>query len=493
MLDSNKCREMTHVKRLFLSGFLYTAIGRYSNVIISIVVDIFLSRLLTPSDYGIVAILTVLLAFFQLFSDAGIGAAVIQNKQITPKDLNILFTFSFIVAVFLGLLFGFMGMPLAMFYQNSAYKHLTWFLALAVAFYALVAVPRAAMLRQKQFKIVNLISVFAGFCGGVSGIIVALNGGGVYALLINTVINAFVNLIFTVWYSKVFPTKAVSLKPLRKIYVFATNQLGFNIVIYIAHNLDSILIGKYMSASQLGIYNKAYRLILYPTSMFNGLITPILLPVLADHQSNVTVIRNVYLKLQHLTALIAIPLSVFLFLSADSIINALYGEGWHAAALPFAILSLSVWTQMLNANAEAIFQSRNKVKKLLKIGIYTSTFDVIATVIGVMCGNVVMVAWALLISFSVNGIYVLYSVMHTALDSNFWTLLKELKSGIIIGLFLTGVLYIYTLSHLQTNSLIDLLIRTCLFIGVFVIGSTMLGETSKLKALFAKESKGDLT
>lgn len=480
------------MKRLFFSGFLYTAIGRYSNVIISIVVDIFLSRLLTPSDYGIVAILTVLLAFFQLFSDAGIGAAVIQNKEITQKDLNILFTFSFIIALLLGLLFGFMGVPLALFYKDTAYRHLTWFLALAVAFYALVAVPKAAMLREKQFKFVNFISVLAGISGGVSGIIVALNGGGVYALLVNTVINAFVNLIFTVGYSKVFPTKNISLRPLKKIYVFATNQLGFNIVIYIAHNLDSILIGKYMSASQLGIYNKAYRLILYPTSMFNGLITPILLPILADHQANVAVIRNVYLKLQYLTALIAIPLSVFLCLSANSIVNTLYGEGWHAAALPFAILSLSVWTQMLNANAEAIFQSRNKVRKLLKIGLYTSAFDVVATIVGVIGGDVIMVAWALLISFSVNGIYVLYSVMHTALDSNFWTLLKELKSGIVIGLILTGVLNLYTFVYVPSNSLIDLFIRICLFIGVFAIGITILGDTGKLKALLAKESKGEL-
>ncbi|RAU05456.1 hypothetical protein DEJ53_08895 [Weissella confusa] len=69
-----------------------------------------------------------------------------------------------------------------------------------------------------------------------------------------------------------------------------------------------------------------------------------------------------------MTALIVIPLSVFLCLSSNSIINTLYGRQWHFASLPFAILSLLVWTQMLDANAEAIFQSRNKVKKLLKLG-----------------------------------------------------------------------------------------------------------------------------
>ncbi|GMA70531.1 hypothetical protein GCM10025879_17770 [Leuconostoc litchii] len=300
-------------------------------------------------------------------------------------------------------------------------------------------------------------------------------------------VNSFVNLFLTVWVSKIWPTTKITSQPIKKIYSFATNQLGFNIVNYVAHNLDSILIAKFMSASQLGNYNKAYRLILYPTSMFNGLITPILLPVLAEHQSDVTVIRNVYLKLQHVTALIAVPLSIFLFFSSDSIINVLYGKNWHAAAFPFAILSLSIWTQMLNANAEAIFQARNKVRKLLKIGIYTSTFDVIFTIIGVMSGSVSTVSFALLVSFSFNGIYVLYTVMHEALSSNFWILVKELQSGIIIGAVLAVVLGIYGLMFAHSNSIIDLLIRGFLFIFVFILSSVILGEVSKVKSLFGKK------
>lgn len=471
------------MKKAFLTGFFYTAIGRYSNVIISILVDIFLSRLLNPTDYGIVAVLTVLLALFQLFSDAGIGAAVIQNREITFLDLRYLFTFSFIIAVFLGLTFGFMGIPLAWFYQDKIYSKLSWFLSIAVVFFSLVAIPKAVLLREKKFKEVNYISIISGFVGGVAGIAIALMGGGVYALLVNTVTNSIINFLFTLKVSKLKPTKKIDLSPISKIYSFATNQLGFNIVNYVAHNLDSILIAKYMSASQLGIYNKAYRLILYPTSMFNGLITPILLPVLAEHQSNVTVIRNVYLKLQHITALVAIPLSVFLFFSANSIIITLYGEEWRFAALPFAILSLSVWTQMLNANAEAIFQSRNKVKKLLEIGILTAIFDVLATVAGVMSGSVISVSIALLVSFSINGIYVLYSVMHEALESNFLTLLKELSSGLIIGLLVGCTICIYDFLLNFQNTVIDLLIRIALFIIIFLFGTIILGEFTKIKKL----------
>lgn len=482
------------MRKLFLSGFLYTAIGRYSNVLISILVDIFLSRILSPSDYGVVAVLIIVLALFQLFSDAGIGAAVIQHEEITSNDLRILFTFSFIVAIFLAIVFGLVGLPLSTFYHYKAYSKLTWFLSLAVGCFALVAVPKAALLRQKKFKEVNYIAVLSGIFGGVSGVVVALLGGGVYALLVNTVVNSVINFLLTVWNSKILPTTKVNLQPIRKIYSFATNQLGFNIVTYIAHNLDSILIAKFMSADQLGNYNKAYRLILYPTSMFNGLITPILLPVLAEEQSNILVIRKVYLKLQHLTALIAIPLSVFLFFSADSIINVFYGKNWHSASLPFAILSLSIWTQMLNANAEAIFQARNKVKKLLKIGIYTSTFDVVFTIIGVMSGSVITVAFALLISFSFNGIYVLYSVMHDALDSNLWVLIKELKSGIIIGMGLVVVLGFYGLIFSHSDSLVDLLTRSFLFISVFCLFSLVLGEIAEIKLIFGKKfrNKGNL-
>lgn len=469
------------MKRLLLSGFIYTAVGRYGGVIISLVVDIILSRLLTPGDYGIVAVVNVFLVFFSLFSDSGIGTAVVQNRTLSKKDINVLFTWSIMVAFTMALTFGLLGILVSLFYNNAVYSQLMWVLAIAVFFLVFISIPKAILLQKNRFASINLISIFASVIGGVAGIIVAIWGGGVYALIINTLTTGIVNFVVICYLSKVRFTTRIEWNPVKKILSFSVNNVGFSLLNQFAHNLAPLLIGKFMTSVDAGNYNKAYRLILYPTAMFNGLIAPVLLPVLSGFQNDIVTVRMVYLRLQHITGLISIPLSFFLFFSSNDIINVLYGRQWINAATPLALLSLSVWAQMLNANAEPIFQIVGKMKLLMKLGFRTSIINILATILGVLTGELKLVAFFLLISFTINGFYVSYLVMTSVLKSTIWEMIRMLKSGIIIGLFIALALLSYKFFFRDFSSLVNLIIESSISVILFGILACLLGEITNIK------------
>ena len=118
----------------FKQALFYTAIGKYSIVVVQLLVQAVLSRILTPAEYGIVAAVNIFLVFFQLLADFGIGPAVIQNKDLNKKELNDIFSFSLYIAFGLAIVFIFLGYPMSLFYGNDVFIPISMILAIAVFF-----------------------------------------------------------------------------------------------------------------------------------------------------------------------------------------------------------------------------------------------------------------------------------------------------------------------------------------------------------------------
>lgn len=148
-------------------GFIFTAIGTYSNFIVQIIIQTILSRLLTPHEYGIVAIMQVFIVFFALMIEAGMGPAIIQNKQLTNDDNRILFNYSAVIGIGIAIFFGFFGLILSWIYGNKIYILLTWIQSISVLFNGLNVVPTALLNKKKRFKAVNFSIVVGNLFGGI--------------------------------------------------------------------------------------------------------------------------------------------------------------------------------------------------------------------------------------------------------------------------------------------------------------------------------------
>lgn len=475
------------MNNLLRSGIIYTAMGRMSTLLVSFAVNMTLSRILSPKEYGIVAVVQVFIVFFQLLVEAGMGPAIIQQKNMNTMDYAILFNYSIIFSIFLALVFGFFGYLMAYLYGNNEYISLCWLQAIAVFFNGVSIVPTAIMNKIKKFKLLNMWQVIASILSGVSGVILAVNNFGVYSLIVSSIVLSVINFLGVLLSSRIKISSQLNFAPLKKILEFSLHQFGFNFINYFSRNSDNILIGKFMGPTALGNYNKAYQLLMLPNSILLGIVNPVLQPILSEYQDDTIMIKVTYFKILKLMGLLGFPLSIFLSLFSKKIILLLFGNQWGAAVTPFSILALTVWIQMTLSTSGAIFQSRNKAKELMTTGAISACVLVTFIVIGVFSGSLVKMAIFLSIGFVLNFIISFQRLLNLALDDSIISVFKLLFKPFIVGVFVGVVLVItkYVFMFVN-NTFLYLLIQGIVLCVFWIISILVFKETKILKMLLRK-------
>lgn len=472
------------------TGILYTALGKYSNVLIQLVINIVLSRVLTPHDYGLVAVVQVFLVFFTTIVDAGLGPAIIQNKSLTEHDNRVLFTYSLLFVVLLCIVFALCGYPISLLYGNSIYISLSLAMSVTLFFLGINMVPNALLDKMKRFRAVNMRLVLANLCGGIVGVSTAFMGWGAYALVAGLTVPGIVSFVLNVWLLRLAPAAHLDKTVLDKVWTFAKNQFGFNLINYFSRNADTILIGKVFGPTAVANYSKAYQLLMMPNNVLLGIINPVLLPVLSDYQDDVAYIRQAYLKIVHVLALIGVPLSVFLCIEGHDIIFTLFGNQWGDAVPPFMILSLTVWVQMTLSSTGAVFQALNKTHQLFVTGILSAVLLVSSIVIGIFMGSINTVAIALSVGFVLNFLLNYAIMMTVVLDSSLVALLKEFITPFGIGIVLAAVLIPLKMVVPVFLPIVNLIIYGAITVIVFLLCLIATGEGRSMLTLLSPRRDG---
>ncbi len=380
------------------------ALAKYSTVIMNIIFAAILSRLLTPSEYGILAVITVFTVFFSILCDMGLGSAVIQNKELTEKDIASIFGFSLHLAIILAIAFCVLSIPISLVYNNEVYKPICFILSIAIIFDTANMVPNALLLKEKKFAIVGLRMLVVNIITGVLTVVLAIIGFKYYALAFQSVIASVITFIWNYRSTKPRFQFRYDKKSIGKIKSYSGFQFGFSLVNYFSRNLDNLLIGKMMGVNELAYYSKGYTLMLYPIANLTNVITPVLQPILSEHQHDEKYIYDQYLKIVKILSLIGIFIVAFCFTSAKDIILIMFGNQWLAAVPYFKILSVSIWGQMIASSSGAIFQSLGDTKRLFKCGLITTTLTICFIVAGVLYGSVYSVCYCVVLAYTINFI-----------------------------------------------------------------------------------------
>lgn len=468
----------------FRTGMFFSALGKYSNVLIQLVVNAILSRILTPADYGVVSIIQIFIEFFNLLADMGFGPAIIQNKELKDNDIRIIFKFSVYFALLLSVIFMFIGYPVSIFYENPAYIPIFVILGFSVLFFALLVVPKAVIQKRRDFKTVNQILVFTGIIKGIVSIVLAFMGLKYYAIVLGSLVQAIMNFIFYYNKTRISTKVTMSLEPIKKIWAFSRNQFSFNFINYFSRNFDSILIGRVFTSGALGYYNKSYQLSLYPNQILAGVITPVIQPIMSEYENNLQVIKNTYLKITRVLANIGVPISVFCFFAGHEIILFIFGGQWEASVLSFQILAISIWLQMIASSTGAFYQSANRTDLLLFSGIQSMILNVVSIGIGVYLGSIESVATMVTISFSINFLINNYLLMYRIFESGYVELIRELSKPFIAGSL--QVIVFLLLPDLPFNIFYSLVIKGLVFTVVFILGLFVTGQLKEMIKVIKK-------
>ena len=183
-------------------------------------------------------------------------------------------------------------------------------------------------MKDKRFRFAAVRSLAVQIVGGAAGIIAAYAGAGIYALTINPVFSSV--MLFAINYRE-YPVR-LRMKPARealsKVFSFSAYQFSFQLLNFFSRNLDKLLMGRYMSLSDLGYYDKSYRLMMMPLQNIAFVISPVMHPVFAQMQHDIKKLGEAYLKVIRLLAFIGLPLSAVLWFTAEELVLIIFGDQW---------------------------------------------------------------------------------------------------------------------------------------------------------------------
>jgi PST family polysaccharide transporter len=383
-----------------------------------------LARIISPEEYGIVAVLIVFMNFFNLFADMGIGISVIQHPEMNEENHGILFSFSIFLGVSLLILMCALAYPISVLYSNEEYIKMFPLISIAALFNSLNIIPNALLIRDKKFNIIAMRTILCAVGPGIVAVGLALAGFGPYALIIQSISSS---IFLFIWNYTKYPIKPVrhSISRVETLLgKYSGFQFIFNIINYFTRNLDNLVIGAIMGNAALGYYDKAYRLTLYPNQLFTSVITGVLHPYVRDYKNNYNELTAKLEKILKITSIIGIFIMIVCYWCSSEIILILFGSNWTQAAGLFKILSISIWAQMLSSFAGSVFLGIGRTDQTFKCGIINLVLIVIAIILGVVNNSLQIVSIGVGIAYNIIFVSTYYILVSGTMNSNFISFIK---------------------------------------------------------------------
>ena len=284
-----------------------------------------LARLLVPEDFGLVASVGPIVAFVALFQNLGLQQAVVQRPEMTDAELNRMFWIMAAVGLACSVAVVLVSPAVAWFYGDPRMRDITIAAGLPLLLGSISGLPLSLLNRHLRFGRLAAIDVANALFGFLAAAVAAWCGLGYWSLLIGSAVSAAVSLAVAWWWSRWTPGRpdfAID----RDIMSFGANLTGFNLVNFFARNLDNILIGKYSGAVELGFYDRAYKLLLFP---IQNIITPlsrVMIPLLSRIQDDKPRFRDLYLQTLWVLAFVTIPGVAALICTSEQVVAILFGR-----------------------------------------------------------------------------------------------------------------------------------------------------------------------
>lgn len=427
---------MSNARKVLVNGTLVVAIAKYTGLFIQLFISAILARLIPASDFGIIAIATVIIAFIEILSNFGITPAIVQNKTLDKNDLSNIFSFTVYGALIGAIIFFFASWGIADFYNSDILVPICQILSIKIFFSTLNFVPYALLLKQMKFKFISICTFSLQVVLGTFAVLAAYKGYGIYSLLISPVLTS--STLFIIYFLR-DPLKfkfRFEKSSIKKIFSFSVFQFLSNTLNFFSRNLDKLIIGKFLGMEQLGYYEKSYRLMLLPVQNITHVISPVMLPVFSEFQTDVKRLSSRYLEVIKLLAYIGFPLSVFLVFNSRELIMIVYGDKWVDAIPVFTILSLSVGFQIILSSSGSIFQAANATKSMFFREVFTVCVVVCSLLLTILVfGTIEVVALGYVIAVIINFVQCFW-VLTNIIKLKFWTFLKVLILPIILATLL---------------------------------------------------------
>lgn len=355
-----------------------------------------LARLLSPSDYGLVAMTTVVVEVAGLFSNLGFGAILIQKRRLARVDLDAVFWASLIIGAVVGLLVCIAAYPVAWFFKEPRLVELLWLSALSLVIQQMTVVPSAVISRLLLFRLEVLLQAGQLLVRIAIAIALAWAGAGVWSLVISpfAAIVLYTTIVLSV--TGYCPRRRLNRSFIAENWRMSGSFLGSGILHYVQSNFDFMVVGRRFGAEQLGYYQTAYSV---PDELRNRLSGPlqrVLFPAYSLLQQDLIAFRDAVGRSQKMLAAVLLPIGAGLAVVAEEFVGVVYGARWAPVVPLLQVLAVGGALRATFSLVASIFYATGRPDLALKINLVSAPFVLGAILAGSEWG-VIGVAWAMVL------------------------------------------------------------------------------------------------
>ena len=381
-------------------GVLWTSGGRVATQFVSVLFGIFLARLLGPEEFGLVGMIAVVTGFATLFSDLGLGAAMIHAQDTREEQWSSVFWVNIGVGLALTAVVAALAPLVARFFGNPLLTPVMIALSAGFAIAGLGIVPSTLLKKKLEFKRLTRVEASALVVSGTTGIGLALAGAGVWSLVGQSLSAAAARVVFLWREAGWTPGRRCRWEDVRRLAGFSSNALAFSVINYWLRNGDNLLVGKFIGAAALGLYARCYSLMLLPLTSVSRSLADVLFPTFSRIQENRPRVAQAYVRCTQAVAAITFPMMTGLCILADPFVRAVYGDAWVAMVPILQVFCPVGALQSIGTLNGTLYLSQGRSGRQLAVG----------TIVGVL--GLGSIAWGL--RHGLIGVATYYAIFSVA-------------------------------------------------------------------------------
>lgn len=346
-----------------------------------------LARLLATSDFGLASIAMVFSGFATLFRDFGTAAAVVQKAELTPRLLNSVFWFNLAVGATLAVLLLLAAWPVSLVMAQPRLAPLLCAFAVIFPLTSAGAVHQAQLERVSDFRSLAIVESVGALAGLAVTVAAALAGWGPYSLAAQGIATALATTLGLWQRTRWLPGDGASFDEIRRLLPFSGNLMGYNVFNYFIRNADSLLIGRFLGATELGHYSIAYKLMLWPVQNITGVLGRVLFPRFSRIQGDAPRLGKTYTDVTACVVLVAAPLMCAVFVVREPFVEFFLGSRWRPVADLLAWLAPIGLLQSIGALVGSVYLAAGRTDVMLKWGAFSGLLAVVGFTVGLHWGT----------------------------------------------------------------------------------------------------------
>ncbi len=395
-------------------GVVAVLLGQWGRFATQILAMLILARLISPANFGVYALATPFVGIAELLRDAGLVSAVVQARRVSHENTSNLFWLNLLISLLMTTVLWLVAPELADFFHQPELTQVLRLICFVIPLNALATMPQALLNRDLRFTRMAAIEASSGLVGLLAGLLFALRSHDYMALVVQQLTYTSVRCILLVKVARFTPGRIRRGFGTRAFVVFGLRVLSFNLLTFVARSADNLVIGRQFGSTQLGLYGRAYNLLLLPLQQINAPLQRVAIPTLSRSLDDKARFEAFFLLALRVSLIVCGPLFAITGVMARPLFLVFFGPEWVRAGDYFSILAVAGYGQCISQCASWVFMSTGQVSQQVRLGLITRPLIVASFFVGALFGPMGVVICYASVSIVVDGPATLaWATMHS--------------------------------------------------------------------------------